>query len=189
MQAEASPSGIKWIQMDAAADPEGAKRFLVVMPTFAFGVNESGAKSSIGMKGIATISTWLTRDQTDPEMIYQMTKWLGSNYSKYSTLNPYLLNYKIDVVMEAVNTSFVPVHPGLIKYLKEAGKWTAANDTRQAANVALVNKYVDAYAAALKAAEAKGIAIDPKADSDWSKFWAQYKKDQKLPVPACYPGL
>jgi hypothetical protein len=188
-QVEASPTGIKWIQLDFMAQKDGANRFLAVLPTFAPGVNDMGAKTSIGMKGLATISTWVTREQTDPELIYQMVKWLGSNYDAIKALNPYLVNYSLPITMEAVNTTFLPAHPGLIKYLKEAGKWTAANDARQAANVDMVTKYVNAYQAALKAAEAKGISIDSKADSDWTKFWTQYKKDQNLPVIKSWPGL
>jgi len=56
-------------------------------------------------------------------------------------------------------------------------------------NVDMVTKYTNAYQAALKAAEAKGISIDSKADSDWTKFWTQYKKDQNLPVIKSWPGL
>jgi len=187
-EAEATPKSIKWLQLDPAAQPDGANRFLNVLPQFAFGVNTSGAKSSIGMKGLATISSWVTREQTDTELIYRISKWLGENFNKYQGLNPYLATYGIDVTMEMVNTSYIPAHPGLVKYLKEAGKWTAKNDARQAENVALIQKYIDAYQKAVKEAESKGIPIDP-TNKAWSDFWTNYQKEQKLPVPRCFPGL
>jgi hypothetical protein len=187
-EAEATPKGIKWIQLDATAQADGANRFLNLMPQFAFGVNNAGAKSSIGMKGLATISTQITRQETDTELVYQFAKWLGTNVDRYKALNPYLANYSLDVTMEMVNTSFIPAHPGLVKYLKEIGKWTAKNDTRQADNVALIKKWVDGYKAAMTDATAKGIPIDP-TNKAWTDFWTQYSKDKSLPVPKCYPGL
>ena len=185
---EAAPQGIAWIDLDTEADPEGAKRFLDVWRTIGFGVNEIGCPSSIGNKGLLTITMHLTRAENDAELIYQICKWLWDNYDKYQDISPTLKYHDIDTVMKMVETSFVPAHDGLIKYLKELGKWTPAHQARQEANVDLMNRYEEAYDEAITLAGEEGITVDPTND-DWIELWENYKKELALPLFKQFIGL
>jgi len=185
---EAAPHGIAWIDLDTEADPEGAKRFLDLWRTIGFGVNEIGCPSSIGNKGLLTITMHLTRAENDAELIYQICKWLYENYDTYQDISPTLKYHRLDTVMKMVETSFVPAHDGLIKLLKELGKWTPAHQARQEANVDLMNRYEEAYQEAITLAAEQQIAVDPM-DDDWIELWENYKQELSLPLFRVFTGL
>jgi hypothetical protein len=185
---EAAPKGIAWIDLDPKADPEGAKRFNDVWFTIGFGVNEIGCPTSIGNQGLISIMMHLTRAENDAELIYQISKWLHENYDSYQDISPTLKFHDIDTVMDMVETSFVPAHDGLIKYLKELGKWTPSHQARQEANVDLMNRYEEAYDEAITLAGEEGITVDPTND-DWIELWEGYKQELALPRFKLFIGL
>ena len=90
--------------------------------------------------------------------------------------------------MNVVETWYVPVHDGLIKYLKEKGLWTAAHDARQEQNIELITRYVDAFHEAIDMADEQGIMVDP-ANEEWMELWANYKKELGLPKFRMFAGL
>ena len=90
--------------------------------------------------------------------------------------------------MKMVETSFVPAHDGLIKLLKELGKWTPAHQARQEANVDLMNRYEEAYQEAITLAAEQQIAVDPM-DDDWIELWENYKQELSLPLFRVFTGL
>jgi len=179
---------VHYIELDPAKDPEGAKRYLDVDPVTAFAKVLEGPTWLQGAwaKGSATGS--ITIDKSDEALVYNMAKWLDTNYDKYKDAHPQNKYMTRDTLMQLVNTAFIPVHPGTIKYLKEIGLWKPANDTRQQQNIDLVNKWIAAYDDAKKQATAKGLKVDP-ANKDWLAFWAQYKIDNKVPIAKTYLGL
>jgi hypothetical protein len=177
---EAAPHGIAWIDLDPEANPEGAKRFLDVWHTISFGVNQIGTQSSVGNKGLITIMMHLTRAENDTELIYQICKWVYEKYDMYQDISPTLKYHDIDTVMKMVETTFVPAHDGLIKLLKELGKWTPAHQARQEANVELMDRYMKAYEEAITLADEKDISVDP-TNEDWIELWESHKKELALP--------
>jgi len=188
LEQEASPHGIAWIDLDAQADPEGAERFLEVWPTIGFGVNEIGCPSSIGNKGLLTITVHLVRADADEDLIYNICKWLWDNYDSYQDISATLKYHHIDTVMKMVETGFIPAHDGLVKYLKELGKWTPAHEARQEANVALMNRYVKAYQDAIGKAAERFITVDPM-NEEWVELWGNYKKELALPKFKLFLGV
>ncbi len=70
----------------------------------------------------------------------------------------------------------IPVHTGTIRYLREVGKWTEADDTWNTEAKTLVQRYVDAWTQASAAAKAKNIPIKA-GDKSWEDLWASYVKD------------
>jgi hypothetical protein len=177
------------IEMDPAKDPAGAQRFLDIWTVGAFMKVMEGPPNFIGTNGNGGLTGITTRAQTDPALVYAFAKWLDENYATYKDAHPQNKYMTLDNMVVLSQTMFVPIHEGTIKYLKEKGKWTAANDKRQAENIAFLQKWSDSFAAALKAADAKGIAIEPVANSAWIKFWDQYKIDNKLPSCKTFLGL
>jgi len=186
-EAEATPHGIAWIQFDAKADQEGAKRYLEFHST-AFGINEAGVPSSIDMKGLVTLPTYITGYGADTELIYHICRWLGENFDQYQEVNPMMRYYSIGTVMEMVETSYLPAHDGLIKYLKEIGRWTPAHDARQEANLEQANRYIEAYQEAIDMADEQGIKVDPE-NEEWMQLWENHKKKLNLPEFKNWPGL
>ena len=90
--------------------------------------------------------------------------------------------------MKMAETSFVPAHDGLVKYLKELGKWTPAHQARQEANIDLMNSYVKAYQEAIGIAAERGIAVSPSND-EWIELWEGYKKQLALPNFKLFIGV
>jgi TRAP transporter TAXI family solute receptor len=188
VEQEAAPHGIAWIELDAQADPEGAKRFLDVWNTIQFGVNQIGTPSSVGNKGLLSITMHLARADTDADLVYNICKWLWENYDKYQDISPTLKYHHLDTVMTMVETSFVPAHDGLIRYLKEIGKWTPAHQARQDANVELMTRYENAFQNAMKMAAEQKIEVDTTNDA-WVELWENFKKSLALPKFKLFIGL
>jgi len=177
------------IPLEPAKDAAGAKRFLDVWPVANFMpiVGDQPAAWK-GIPSAGSLGMIITSDKTDTALAYNLAKWLDVNYDKYKDTYIDCKYMTLDNMVNAAATMPFPVHPGAIQYLKEKGKWTAANDARQTANIDLVTKYVNAYADAIKKAEAAGIVVDPGFKS-WTDFWAKYKTDNKLPRLQVYTGL
>lgn len=176
---EGNPYGIRFLGVNPALDPEAAARLLEIQPTSAFGTPVLCCKSAEGVWVIKQVMFNLVTESADPELTYRLAKWLDENFDAYKEVHPGTICMSIETFRDVLDTNFLPIHEGVIKYLKEKGLWTAADDKRQAYNVDLVSKYCNAYKAAIAEAESKGIKIDPM-DEAWMKLWAEYKKD--LPV-------
>jgi TRAP transporter TAXI family solute receptor len=170
------PNGVRFIAIDPKKDPEGAKRYLAVAPTTSFGVIKAGVKAAIGVPGRATPYFMGTRADADPDLIYHFAKWLDENFEAYSTKHKNCKLMSLEMLRNALDYNFLPVHEGTIRYLKEIGKWSAEDDARQKYNVDLVTKYDKAYKAAIAEADKKGINIEPK-NQQWIDLWNTYKKD------------
>jgi TRAP transporter TAXI family solute receptor len=176
LEIAAGPHGLRWIELDPNKDPEGAKRFLAVKKTTSFGPAKSGVASALDVCMLSTSAVLATRAESDTELIYHIAKWLDENYNAYKDKDPSNIFMNLDAMREYCNFTFLPIHDGTIKYLKEKGMWTAADDARQQKNIALIAEYTEAYKAAIADANKKGIKIDPM-NKDWINLWNEYKKD------------
>jgi len=180
MEAAAGPHGIRWIDLNAEEDPEGAKRFNSVLPCHVLSPMRVGVESAIGHWGWGSPAFLWTRADTDPDLIYNVVKWLDENYDSYKDLAPQLDEMSLDIFRQTLNITYLPIHEGAIKYLKEKGMWTEADDVRQAYNVDLVTRYCEAYASALDLADSMGITVDPE-NEEWIELWEGYKTDIGIP--------
>lgn len=179
-KAESNPYGIRWIDLNPETDPEGAKRFWAVKPLITFGPIFSGVPSSLGHWGTCGTSLYFTKEQTDTEFIYHLSKWLDMNYPRFKDLHPWNEFMRRDILLEELKRTFVPCHEGLIKYLRELGLWTPAHDRRQTTNIELVSRYCTAYDEAITVADKKHIPIEPKS-TPWVELWENYKEKLGLP--------
>jgi len=176
-EAESMPHGIRWMELNPEKDPEGAARTLAIQPVWGFGKPpKTATKSAQGITMIQSVSYYSCIEETDSELTYHLAKWFDENFEVYKDVHPAAVALDIDTFRLALDTTPLPVHEGVIRYLKEKGMWTAADDRRQAYNVDLVTKYCDAYKAAIAEADKRGIKIDPMSE-DWMNLWAEYKKD------------
>ena len=187
MEAGAAPHGIRFLDLPWDEDPEGAKRFLDVVPTATFGVM-SEIPQTVGVKGIVGLTSIMTREETDSELVYHFAKWMDENYDLYKDNHMWNQFQTIDNLMKIVETWFVPVHDGLIKYLKEKGLWTAAHDARQAQNIELIDRSVDAYQECMDMADDQGIQVAPE-NEEWLEMWENHKQQLGLPKMKTFIGL
>jgi uncharacterized protein len=187
--AAAAPHSIKFLDLNSDADPEGAARFRESDAMYTFGVvGKTVVPPAHGVWGTVGEKFYVTRAQTDPNLVYNVAKWIDENYDVYKDRHGSNIDMSVDKLVQGINYTYVPVHEGLIWLLKEKGLWTAANDRRQAQNIAILQVYIDAYAEALAKAEAQGLKIDP-GNQDWIDFWENYKLELNLPKIAMHQNL
>jgi TRAP transporter TAXI family solute receptor len=187
-EAASAPQGIRFIDLDAKADPAGAKRWQAVNRLYSFGPIAAGAPPAIGRWGTVGYISIVTRAESDPELIYRFAKWLDTNYERYKGTYSSNVFMTLDHLMENLNTIYFPVHEGLIRFLKEKGKWTPDHDKRQQKNIALLTTYEKAYAAAIALADQKKIAVEP-SNKAWVELWEKYKIDNKIPYVTMHVNL
>jgi len=183
-ETEASPHGLAWIEMDAQADPEGAARYVEVMPDTMFATMDQGVPTAHGVKAVANLAGYCTRAETDPELVYHVVKWLDENNDLYKDGHPWCPSMTIANLMTLAEVSWTPLHDGSVKYLEEKGLWTDKHEARRQANIDLITRYISAYQVAIGLADDKGIDVD-STNEQWTALWEDYK--QKLNLPRLQP--
>ena len=188
-EVEASPHGLKWMNLDPKEDPEGAKRFAEVFPaTVTWGTIDGGVPSSLGVKSIVAIAPWASIDTYDEETVYHVVKWLHENYDRYKELNPVCQSMTIDNLVALSETNWIPLHDGAVRYLKEVGMWSDAHETRRQQNIDLITKWEDAYQKAIEMAEGEGISVNPESEA-WFELWTEYRDSLPYPAFKAFAGL
>ena len=168
---EASPKGMGWVEMNPVADPEGLARFEAVMPNQSFGIMSTGVESAHGKWGFVALNGYMVRQDTDPELIYNLIKWMDENYDKFKDGSTASVHLTIDNLMVLAETNFKPLHDGTVRYLEELGLWTPAHEKRRQANKDLIHQYTVAYQQLIDKADAAGVMVGPESE-EWVKMWA-----------------
>ncbi|MFC1972243.1 TAXI family TRAP transporter solute-binding subunit [Chloroflexota bacterium] len=168
VQLEASPRGTTWLSFPD--DPEAIRLYRTKFPYAGFSNVTSGVEGALGQYTIFMPGWIWGRADLDEGLAYNMTKWQLENYDlfKDKTVASALLNkesfrFNLDEMV-------LPVHSGSIRYLKEAGLWKAADDARQKYNLWLLERYTEAWNAAIDEADSKNITVDP-SNQDWLELW------------------
>jgi len=176
MEAQAQPSGVRLLEMPAS-DKEGWKR-AATTPTMVI-PSESvpgTIEQFMGQETFNTMYNHFVSADADEEMIYNLCKWLDLNLDTYKDVTINGMRMNKDLFREYLDTATLPVHPGTMRYLKELGLWTAADDEWNEAGIALQKKYIDAWNAATAEADEKGINVDA-ANQEWKDLWQSHIED------------
>ena len=179
-EAEKNPHGIRWIDLNSEKDPEGAKRFLALDPLIDFLPMFNGVESCKGVWGSVGISLHCTRASTDPEFVYHLAKWIDENWELVRGTHLWNEYMTRDSLLEEIPHTFIPLHEGLIQYLKDLGLWTKAMERRNNNNTDLITRYCEANQEAIEMADGKKIWVSSK-NPEWIDFWENHK--QKLGLP------
>ena len=128
---EKSIHGIHWIPLPAA-DTEGWARLQAVAPywyprTIITGAGISAASPLQSQAYSYQIACY---DWADEDLIYWMTKQLHTRYDAYKDKHAILHFYTLENALD-ISKIFAPFHPGAIRYFKEIGAWTPANEALQ----------------------------------------------------------
>lgn len=187
-EAVAGPKSARFIDMNPQKDPEGAKAFTAIGPLYDLGPIENAPESIRGTWGMSSYRWLFTSSDTDPELIYQIAKWLDANFNLYKDTHETNRWMTLDSMKEGLKTIYFPVHPGLKKFLIEKGVWTDAHEKRSQYNYDLCASYVKAYNEAIAKADAQKITVSP-TNQKWLELWENYKAEKKLPLLRVHPSL
>lgn len=187
-KAEKNPYGIRWIDLNADKDPEGAKRFHKKELLIDFAPMFSGVQSCVGRWGSVGTGLLCCRADASIDLMYNLAKWLDENWTRYKDNHVWLEQVTRKNLMLELDKTFIPCHDGLIKYLKELKLWTDAHQKRHEENVKLVNRYCEASEKAMLMADEKEIWVSPE-NPEWVKLWEDYKKELGIPVCDMLPSL
>jgi uncharacterized protein len=134
-------------------------------------VLDLGIKSARGVASYAQPYFVATSAGMSDDIIYQYTKFFVDQYQNYKGLHDYLAFATLDAQRTWLNTCPFPIHPGTIKYLKEKGIWTAADDQWNQQALARSQQFQDAWKPAVAQAKSQGIKIDIN-NKDWINLWS-----------------
>jgi len=187
-EASAAPHGIRYISLNPADNPEGAAAFREISTLYDFGPINAGPSGVIGTWSIISYKYMGTNINTDTDLIYNTVKWLDENYDLYKDRYASNAHMTLEDLVTAMQTIYIPAHPGLVKYLQEKGIWNDDFEERNQKNIALLESYCSAYQSAIDEAMDNGIEIR-SSNQEWIDFWEEYKEREKLPAIRMHAGL
>jgi hypothetical protein len=188
MESSNAPGGVSYIALDPAANPGGAAAFLELSPLYNFGPINVGPKNVVGIWGILSYKYLGAHLDADTELIYRLVRWLDENYEAYKDTYESNVQMTRADLLEVLETTYMPVHPGLIKYLEEKGLWSGALARRNEVNTALLERYISGYQDAMARAGAQGVEVKPNNPA-WIKMWEDYKVEKGIPVIQMHVSL
>lgn len=177
IEAESKPKGLKWLELDPAADPEGAARAAELCPQWMFGPAPDGSVESAKGKSVALVPTYFfVMDTMDADLVYNLVKFADENNADVVKQHPTAASQSLENFKNVLQGNLIPLHEGTVRYLKEKGAWTDMDQKRQDFNIKLGQKYIDAFD--MSAKEAKKMKVKPTADNEeWVKIWNKNKAD------------
>lgn len=186
-EAERKPHGLRWLELNPNKDPEGYERFHEKF-IITFGKMFRGVPSSLGIWSTVGADHFTARADLDAGLVYHLAKWFNENHPRLKDLHPWLTQTTLQNLMEQLDTTPIPCHDGLIKYLNELKLWTPEHEKRHKENVALVDRYREAWQQALWQADDKAVVVSVD-NPEWLKLWENYKREHRLPVLDFLPSL
>ncbi|PTW54360.1 hypothetical protein C8N35_11441 [Breoghania corrubedonensis] len=157
---EAAPGGIRWLEMDEE-DIEAWKGYIAARPMLIPNKISMGVESARGVEGSTSNFLYMVAADADPEFAYNMAKWLAGSYDGYKSTHPLASRMSADIFRAYLDRTPLPVHEGTVRYLKEAGLWSPADEARNAEAITRMDSWVAARQAALVEAREAGIAPSP----------------------------
>ena len=180
-EAANSPHGVRFLNLPISKDPDGAQRFRQFLP---FGklrpAPQHGVKEIWGVTSLVGTACLWCRFDLDSDLAYTLTKWFDENYELYKDKGNKLYTYNREAFRWTLDVAMAPVHNGAIKYFKEIGLWTKADDVRQEYNSKLMTWYCDAWDVAIDIADGRGVVVSA-ASEEWIRLWVDYKEKIRIP--------
>ena len=172
---EASPTGIKWLGMPRD-NKEGWKRFGTARPNLLPKVIDKGVASAIGVEGLTSNFIYTVRAETDEDLVYNIAKWMNEHYDEYAKTHGLASGMSLKVMRDYLNSTPLPVHPGTVRYLREIGQWTDADDTWNDTAKAQADAWSKARSEALAEAKSSGVKLNWE-DPAFQEIYRKHTKD------------
>lgn len=154
---EGAPGGIRWLPM-AADNAEGWDGFLKHRPMVVPSEITLGVSTARGVAGLTSNFVYAVPADAEEEFAYNMAKWFHESFDKYKGSHPLAARMDIEVFRNYLDRAPLPIHEGTIRYLKEVGVWTEADDVWNQQAVEKMDRWLGARQAALDEARANRIA-------------------------------
>jgi TRAP transporter TAXI family solute receptor len=155
---EAHPKKIRWLSMPLT-DKAGWKRWLKIRPTTIPTTLNWGVPSAIGVDAISSNFIYWTRPDVSQEMIYRLAKWFKESFDSYKTTHTVASRMSMEQLRSFLDFCPLPVSEGTVRYLKEIGQWTAADDKWNGEAIKLMDQWIKVRNAAMDEAKAKGVRL------------------------------
>jgi TRAP transporter TAXI family solute receptor len=155
---EAHPKKIRWLPLPSA-DKAGWKRWLKIRPTTIPTTLDWGVPSALGVESLSSNFFYGIRPDASQEMTHRLAKWFNESYDSYKNVHASASRMSLKHLRNFLNYSPFPVADGTIKYLKEIGQWTAADDKWNAEAIKLMDQWIKTRDAAMSEAKAKGVKM------------------------------
>jgi len=175
---QGGPHGLRFL--DFPEDPAAEARWGEWLPDVPFSKVARGPKEYQGIR--MPVNYWVGSSlaELDADVVYNLVKWIDENYDRVKGLCSECNDNTMEYFRESLDYAYAGVHDGTIRYLKEKGMWSAADDARNEYNCWLNDQYVEAYSTAMQMAKDKGLQIAPD-NEEWVQLWRDYKKGLGLP--------
>lgn len=156
---EGAPGGIRWVPMPAA-DREAWSRYLEYRPMVIPSTITFGVKSAVGVEGMTSNYLYGLPADADADFAYNMARWMHMSYDSYKDTHDLAARMSLEQFRAYLDRSPLPVHEGTIRYLREIGQWSAADDQWNQAAIERMDSWIAARTAALEEARAKQVKPD-----------------------------
>lgn len=146
---ESAPYGLRYLPMDRK-DKDAWERMKKFAPFMASPIwADYGGLGEGGPKWLAYYPyTLTTYDTIDEEIVYHIAKAMVEGRDLYKGVTkPSSEEWTLEITLDLNKPVFIPFHPGLIKYAKEKGKWTAELEAWQAKALEEEQKKIGAWKA------------------------------------------
>jgi len=171
---EAAPGGIRWLPMPA--DNPGWDAYLDINPMLVPSEMTVGVSSAKGVAGATSNFVYAVPTDADEEFVYHLAKWFDESYANYEKTHMLAARMSRDLWRGYLDRTPMPVHAGTVKYLKEIGVWTDADDEWNDAAAAKMDAWIVARDAALKEAQEAGVELNFE-NPDYLAILEKHTKD------------
>ena len=86
---------------------------------------------------LAFTTQWIVQRDLPESFVYELFKMIFERFDEFEAFHKAAKEYSIDNSTKALN---IPLHSGVIKYLKEKGKWTSELEAKQKALLAKIGE-------------------------------------------------
>ncbi|MGR3321482.1 MAG: TAXI family TRAP transporter solute-binding subunit [Pseudooceanicola sp.] len=155
---EAAPGSIRWLPMPA--DNPGWDAYLDINPMLVPSEISVGVSTAKGVPGATSNFVYAVTTDTDADFVYNMAKWFDTSYANYSKTHMLAARMSRELWRGYLDRTPMPVHEGTVRYLKEIGIWTEADDEWNQEAIEKMDAWIAARDAALKEAREAGVELN-----------------------------
>jgi hypothetical protein len=168
---EGAPGSIRWLPL-TLENKEAWSAYLEHRPMLVPTVIEIGVKTARGVAGATSNFVYSVPADASVETAYALAKFFHTAFDKYKGTHPLATRMSLEQFRKFLDRSPLPVHEGTVKYLREVGAWSDADDTWNNEAIAKMDRWIEARKKAMAEASKAGI----KADFNDPKFVDVLKK-------------
>lgn len=158
------PEGIRFLDQPLD-DEEAWAGWLGVRPTHVPAEIEMGAAShAVGTQGLVSNFYYWSRPDMDEEYVYNLAKWFHENFDDYKDSHPLAQRMSLELFLQFIERSPMPVHEGTVQYLRDIGEWTDEHEENNQEARENMDRWLKAREEAMIAAMNQGI--EPRSDNE-----------------------